>query len=214
MPIVIDSKTSENRRLVLQTLINKYYSNINDFCTKNGEDYSLVHKYLSGKVKIGNVPIKRFEKIFDLSVGAFDLNITEHKSYSIPIYLSSATYNSIENLKNRDPYTNRTIDGDVLNQLNIDPNDALGIAIENDSMAPKILTGWIVLINIADNTIIDGHTYACLINQHIVIRQIYYMYEESLLNLTPLNQKFETIKVEKNDVQIIGKASYIMGGCI
>jgi len=72
---------SDNLR---KEILNKYES-IYMFCTKTGEDYSSITKYLNKALKIGDKVAKRLEQVLEVKEGSLDSGIVKEKFISLPI---------------------------------------------------------------------------------------------------------------------------------
>lgn len=201
----------ENRRNNLVKLINKYYKSINEFCVKNDLDYSALHRYTSGNMKIGNISLKKFEKIFNLKHGDLDKFDEPRQIVEFPVYNCLASYTSVENLLQHSPDTFKNMNRDEFSNDELENNKIIGIACNNDAMSPNIKQGWIVFINLNDNIISDGETYALIMNNKIIFRDIYYSPDKGYLILKPLNFKFNESLVKEEQVSIIGKPIYVIG---
>lgn len=81
--------------------------------------------------------------------------------------------------------------------------------IEDDSMAPTILNGSHVTVDLLDISLNQGSIYAFEINNQIVPRRIQYGLNNEIM-LLPENTKFKMLTLPKNDInklQIIGRVS-------
>lgn len=202
---------SENRRNNLVRLIKKHYSSLNDFCVKNNLDYSAIHRYASGNMKIGKVSLKRFEQIFNLKSGDLDKTSDIKEIVEFPIYTSLGNYTSVDNILNRQPDTHKNMNRDEFNDYELEEGRVIGIVCDNDSMSPDIKQGWIVLVDLNENVISDGETYALLLNNKIIFRTIYYLADNGSFILKPTNPKFNELVVQQENITIIGKPAYIIG---
>ncbi|MDD3266188.1 MAG: S24 family peptidase [Burkholderiales bacterium] len=202
---------SENRRNNLIKLINKYYKSINEFCTKNSLDYSAIHRYTSGNMRIGNISLKKFEKIFNLNAGDLDKSNEIREVVEFPIYACLGNYTSVENLLHRTPDTFKNMSRDEFLDYELEEGRVVGIVCDNDAMNPDIKQGWIVLVDLNDNIISDGEIYAILMNNKIMFREIYYSDDDGYLILKPSNTKFNDSLVKQEQISIIGRPSYVIG---
>lgn len=202
---------SKNRRSNVNKLISKKYKSINDFCVQNGEDYSAVHRYLNGTLRIGNIVIKRFEKIFGLKSGDLDKSSELNEIVQIPIFSSKGAFISIDNLLLREPSAYAHIEGFIFNEFGVSKADSIGITYDNDSMSPDIKIGWSILIDLSETDVQDGETYAILLHNKIQFRKIFFL-DATTLVLKPINADFAEATIMIKDLIVIGKPAYILGG--
>lgn len=210
MSLTLDN-ISENRRNNLLKFIEKYYKNINDFCVKNSLDYSAIHRYISGNMKIGKVSLKRFEQIFNLKPGDLDTSSEVRPIVEFPLYTGLGSYTSVENLLHRNPDSSMNMNRDQFNDYELEEGRVVGIVCDNDSMSPDIKQGWIILVDLNETTISDGDTYVLLMNNKITFRNVYYSADNGFLILRPSNPKFSELVVNQENIVIIGKPAYILG---
>lgn len=144
---------SENRRSNLIKLIDKHYSSINDFCVKNNLDYSAMHRYISGNMKIGKISQKRFEQIFNLKSGDLDKTSEIRPIAKFPIYTNSGIYTSVEDLLSHSPGAYKSLNRDEFSDAELEDGRIIGVVCDNDSMTPDIKLGWIVLVDRSENVI-------------------------------------------------------------
>lgn len=204
----------ENRKNGLGRLVNGKYKNISEFCAKNDLDYSAVHRYLSGALSIGNTVVKKFERIFGLEAGSLDKPYFAFDYIKIPTYSSTGFFTSIDNLLNREPIANPSLEAIIFDSFEIPKEMAIGIQYDNNSMSPKIQSGWCVLVDRTQTQIKDGEIYAIIVENKIQFRRLFFTLGSNSLILKPLNTEFKEATVELNVCQIIGKAIYVLGGCI
>lgn len=206
-------QVSENRKNNLKKLIEKYYKSVNDFCVQHDLDYSAVHRYISGGMRVGSVAVKRFERIFNLKSGDFDKNSSSalNEIVEFPVYTSMGNYTSVENLLNREPDGYKNINRDDFSDFQLEENKIIGLVCDNESMIPDIRQGWNVLIDLTDTEISEGETYALLMNNKIMLRNVFFASESGYLVLKPSNIKFDDKTVKEDDIIIIGKPAYILG---
>ena len=204
---------SENRKNNLKKLIEKYYKSVNDFCVQHNLDYSAVHRYISGGMRVGSVAVKRFERIFNLKSGDFDKDSISilNEIVEFPVYTSMGNYTSVENLLNREPDGYKNINRDDFSEYQLEENKIIGLVCDNESMVPDIKPGWIVLVDLTATEISEGETYALLMNNKIIFRNIFFSSEMDFLLLKPSNKKFDEQLVKENDITIIGRPAYILG---
>lgn len=206
------SNASENRKVNLGKLIAKYYKNINDFCVQNGEDYSAIHRYLNGNLRIGNNVVKRFEKIFNLKSGELDKSGELREIIQIPIYSAKGSFTSVDNILSRLPNTHAHIEGFIFQEYGVEQKDAIGITYDNDSMYPDIKSGWSVLVDLSETEIQDGKIYALLVNTKILFRKVFVSLDSNKLTLKANNQDFTEVVLPIQEVTVIGQPKYILGG--
>lgn len=212
MAVYISTELADLRRSILKKLILRDFSNINDFCKQKGEDYSLIHRYLSGKIKIGNVAKKKFEQIFGISEGEFDkYEIIDEQVFLINAYYSSGAFTSLENLLSRDPVDIFPVSKKIITELNIAKDNLILIILDNDSLEPKLNKGWVILIDIENKEIVDGAIYALLINNSLFVRKVYKSANEQYW-IKPINESFETFKLSIEQFSVIGRAVHIISG--
>lgn len=206
-------QVSENRKNNLKKLIEKYYKSVNDFCVQHDLDYSAVHRYISGGMRVGSVAVKRFERIFNLKSGDFDKNSSSalNEIVEFPVYTSMGNYTSVENLLNREPDGYKNINRDDFSDFQLEENKIIGLVCDNESMIPDIRPGWNILIDLTDTEISEGETYALLMNNKIMFRNVFFASESGCLVLKPSNIKFDDKTVKEDDIIIIGKPAYILG---
>ena len=204
---------SENRKNNLKKLIEKYYKSVNDFCVQHNLDYSAVHRYISGGMRVGSVAVKRFERIFNLKSGDFDKDSISilNEIVEFPVYTSMGNYTSVENLLNREPDGYKNINRDDFSDFQLEENKIIGLVSDNESMIPDIRPGWNILIDLTDTEISEGETYALLMNNKIMFRNVFFASESGYLVLKPSNIKFDDKTVKEDDITIIGKPAYILG---
>ncbi|GEM_PF-1501967 len=204
---------SENRKNNLKKLIEKYYKSVNDFCVQHNLDYSAVHRYISGGMRVGSVAVKRFERIFNLKSGDFDKDSISilNEIVEFPVYTSMGNYTSVENLLNREPDGYKNINRDDFSDFQLEENKIIGLVCDNESMIPDIRPGWNILIDLTDTEISEGETYALLMNNKIMFRNVFFASESGYLVLKPSNIKFDDKTVKEDDITIIGKPAYILG---
>ena len=202
----------QNRKNNLNNFIKNNYKSINEFCVKNNEDYSAIHRYLSGSLQIGNIVVKRFEDIFNLKRGEFDKPNAQYKLVQIPLFTSTGSFTSVDIFLDRKPNQFAYIDWMSFNEFGINKNLAIGITYDNDSMYPDIKDGWSILVDLSEKEIIDGEDYAILVNNKIQFRKIYFSVNSSKLVLKPNNPQFPEAILDIKDVVIIGKPIYILCG--
>lgn len=202
---------SENRRSNLKKLIEKYYTSVNNFCTTNSLDYSAVHRYLSGGMRVGSIAVKRFERIFNLKSGDFDKNTTLNEIVEFPVYTSMGNYTSLENLLDREPDGYKNINREDFIDFQLEENKIIGLVCDNESMIPDIRPGWNILVDLNDTVISEGETYAILMNNKIMLRNVFFASESGYLVLKPSNKKFDDKIVKEEDIIILGKPAYILG---
>lgn len=205
-------QVSQYRKNNLSILINKFYNNINDFCVKNNEDYSAIHRYNSGSLKIGNNVVKRFERIFNLMPGELDKPSEFKEFIPVPIYSTKGAFTSLENLISRTPNTYAQVEGFIFQEYKVAQKDAIGITCDNESMHPGIQSGWTMLVDLSETEIIDGKTYALLYNNNILFRKVFISENIEEILLIPNNKEFKELSLQRKDVTIIGRPKYILGG--
>ena len=195
---------SENRKNNLKKLIEKYYKSVNDFCVQHNLDYSAVHRYISGGMRVG---------IFNLKSGDFDKDSISilNEIVEFPVYTSMGNYTSVENLLNREPDGYKNINRDDFSDFQLEENKIIGLVCDNESMIPDIRPGWNILIDLTDTEISEGETYALLMNNKIMFRNVFFASESGYLVLKPSNIKFDDKTVKEDDITIIGKPAYILG---
>ena len=204
----------ESRRKGLSKLVRSNYKSINDFCKQHSLDYSAVHRYLSGALKIGNNVVKKFEEIFDLPAGALDENSSVFDYVKIPTYSSTGSFTSVENLLAREPIAFPKIETLVFDSFNIPKENAIGIQYDNNSMSPTIQSGWCVLVDMSQTKIYEGVIYAVIFENKIQFRKLLFGVGINNVLLKPLDKDFKEIVANSSDCHIIGKAVYILGGSI
>lgn len=202
---------SENRRSNLKKLIEKYYTSVNNFCTNNNLDYSAVHRYLSGGMRVGSIAVKRFERIFNLKSGDLDKDSNLTEIIEFPVYTAMGNYTSLENILNREPDGYKNINREDFNEYPLEENKIIGLVCDNESMVPDIKLGWIVLVDLNSTEVSEGETYALLMNNKIIFRNVFFATEKDHLVLKPSNNKFSEQLVKESDILIIGKPAYILG---
>lgn len=197
----------------LKKLIQDNYKNINTFCIQHNLDYAMVHRNANGKLAIGSITLKRYEKIFNLPRGGLSKKSGDTIQHMILVYPTNKLYSSIDDIKNAEPISSSYLDSSEFIQLKINPNKQLGIKYNNNSMSPDVKSGWHMLINTEQINIDDGEYYALLYNQRFIIRRIFFN-PQSLeeLILKPSNPDFETQTVKLEDIIIIGQPVYILLG--
>ena len=120
-------------------------------------------------------------------------------------------YTSVENLLNREPDGYKNINRDDFSDFQLEENKIIGLVCDNESMIPDIRPGWNILIDLTDTEISEGETYALLMNNKIMFRNVFFASESGYLVLKPSNIKFDDKTVKEDDITIIGKPAYILG---
>lgn len=211
----LEISINEQRVKNLKFLIEKDYKNIHDFCQKNDLDYALVHRYVNGKMRIGKIAMKRFEKVFGLLPNGLDKDnvLMTSGMCNFPVYPCNGIYSTIQDILSQQIVSTAYLTSSEIKILNVDKEKQIAIKYCNDSMSPLIKNGWHVLINMEDQTIEDGEDYALLYNGKFLIRKIFFNSEiNNLLTLKAENPRFDNFSVEDSKIIIIGKPVYILFG--
>lgn len=200
-----------SRQRALAHLIADGYKNINDFCTKTGEDYAAIYRYLHKDVKIGDKVISRLANIFVKSPEYFDTYMPNIKSVDIPIIdcdISEETTLS-EMLANSS--NSAMLEDKVLNSYGW-KKEALFIVIAQDtSMEPLIRDKAEVVVDSSQNQIENNKIYVVKINSTICIRKLIKSPITGAISLIPENTTIFPMDEVKssNDFQILGKVVYL-----
>ena len=156
----------------------------------------------------------KFERIFGLESGSLDKPYFAFDYIKIPTYSSTGFFTSIDNLLSREPIAKPSLEAIIFDSFDIPKEMAIGIQYDNNSMSPKIQSGWCVLVDRVQTQIKDGEIYAIIVENKIQFRKLFFNLGSNSLILKPLNTEFKEAKVELSTCQIIGKAIYVLGGSI
>ncbi len=195
-------------------LIDKYYKNYNEFCTKNDQDYSAVHRYLNGKLNIGNIMAKRIEAIFNLLAGDLDKPLKGYSGLQFNIYPTIGDFNSFDDILSQKTYRQCYVNADEILSICNDTSQLFGLIINSDAMIPHLKENWLLLFKKCNNSdISDGKTYAFIFNKRVFYRDIFFENcNPNTLILKASNPEFPELKARLSDISIIGEPVYICLG--
>jgi hypothetical protein len=207
--VKIQEDVYQNRQEKLKILITENYKNIRDFCIKHAIDYSAVHRYISGNMRIGNIAARRFEQIFHLKTGDLDTAKRSEPIITFPLYDVTGVVNSIEDILKLPATVGRTF-----NYNDFKPEEhenIIGFVCHDDSMSPHIRCNWNVLVNISKTEILDGELFAVLFNDRVIFRDVFLTANPGEYLLRACNEKFDDLIVKAERIKVLGMPFYIFG---
>jgi hypothetical protein len=200
-----------SRKRALAHLITGGYKNINDFCTKTGEDYAAIYRYLNKNIKIGDKVISRLAKIFEKSPEYFDTYMPNIKSVDIPIIDCNISKKTTLSEMLANSRNSAMIEDKLLNNYGW-KKEALFIVIAQDnSMEPLIRDKSEVIVDSSQTQIENNKIYVVKINASICIRKLIKSPITGAVSLIPENTPVFPIDEVKssNDFQVLGKVVYL-----
>ncbi|WP_324741636.1 S24 family peptidase [Tsuneonella sp. CC-YZS046] len=123
----------------------------------------------------------------------------------LPIYLAGNS-KPMDEAKTTAP---RTISGlgfcrFWLGQHGMEPGDLKGIYMSGDSMAPTILPGDTLLINIVQRQVIDGNIYAFRQDDAVLIKRVQ-LEPGNLLRLISDNSRYADTRFDATELECVGR---------
>lgn len=203
-----------SRRSILRKLITDNYKNINDFCTKSGEDYSAIYRYYHNDIKMSDKVIKRLEGVFNLPEGYFEQQLPKLSAVDIPIVdnvVKKPTMKLAEIIAHSSKYS--IIEQRIMDEFKWDKEDLFIIIAKDNSMYPVIRDKAEVVIDSTQTAIENNKYYAVKVNTDIYIRKLMKSSISGLITLIPENKvDFPTDEVALSDnFTVLGKVVYLKG---
>lgn len=97
-------------------------------------------------------------------------------------------------------------DTDWIRQDQLQPDQQAWLEMTDDSMLPTLAKGDAVAIDVAQQTVVDGATFAIVYAGALRIRRLYGLPGGGCRVVADNSQRFEPIVLAADDIQIIGRA--------
>ena len=204
---------SASRGALIYAEITKQYGGIAQFCHDTGEDYSAIHKYVHGALRVGDKVARRLEPLIKFSPRELDKNIPKQLGTNVPVLsLASLKAGNLFLPENSEDYI--SLNDGLIKAYGWNRESLISIIFDNNSMEPTIQSGSYVVIDSSQKKVVLNKVYALLVYEEFYIRRLDKSPESGKLILLPdshlfkVNNLFAPTEISHENYNIIGRVVY------
>jgi phage repressor protein C with HTH and peptisase S24 domain len=207
----------ETRRKNLQNYIDKYWDNLNRFCTKFDITRSNIYAVLKGERAFGEQLARKIEEKIGLPRNSIDNPAGVHAQQDsnialVPIYEPNLSTGDVNCIFSGEIVGEIGLPHIALKKKGLKAENLICFEVEGSGMLGTINEGDYAIIDTKQKEIFDGSIYALYIGNKIRIKRLFKNFDEIIVRSdNPIFPEKKLLSEEESHLQIIGKVVFIIG---